>query len=207
VIQASKIFGERHTGTNAVRVFLKENFDLRPHDYTYLGWKHRLAPSVSEMEKFDLTKTLFVFTFRSPYTWIQAMHRLPYYFHCPEAHDRPLESFVKFQIEDYENSIAMWNQKNRSYLELSKKLSNSMLVKVEEFRNFPSVIAEKVNLLLGTDVQNLKHVSQYISGKGISNSDVDKNLSMENLPPSTLELINENLDFQVMNELGYNIEE
>lgn len=207
MINSVKIFGERHTGTNVLRIFLKEHFNLYPHEYSYLGWKHRLAPQESEIEKFDITNTLFAFTFRSPYTWIQAMHREPYYPQCRDILHRPLEEFVTFQIEDYENSITMWNQKNRSYIELSKKLTNSLLVKVEDFRNFPSVTVEKLNLLLGTDKQNINRIDTYVNGQGMRKGDVDKNLNMKPLPQSTLELINKHLDFQVMNELGYNIEE
>lgn len=207
MINSAKIFGERHTGTNVLKIFLRENFDLTPLDYRFLGWKHRLAPLETELEKFDLTNTLIAFTFRSPYTWIQAMHREPYYFHCPEANDRPLEEFVTFQIEDYENCIAMWNQKNRSYIELSKKLTNSLMVRVEDFRNFTSATVEKINLLLGTDKQNIGRIDTYVNGGGLLTKDVDKNLEMSKLPHSTLEIINKHLDFQVMDELGYSIEE
>tara|TARA_B100001121_G_scaffold256694_1_gene234647 strand:- start:53 stop:268 length:216 start_codon:yes stop_codon:yes gene_type:complete len=49
-INSFKIFGERHTGTNAVGLFLRENFNLGFKYYDYLGWKHRLAPKKSEIE-------------------------------------------------------------------------------------------------------------------------------------------------------------
>ena len=61
------------------------------------------------------------------------MHREPYYDHYPKIKDLSLEDFVKFSIEDYENCIAMWNQKNDSYFRMSEEVPNSIVVNVEDF--------------------------------------------------------------------------
>ena len=44
-----------------------------------------------------------------------------------------LENFIQFSIEDYENSIAMWNQKNDSYFRMSDEIPNSNIINVEDF--------------------------------------------------------------------------
>ena len=114
-IDSIKIFGERHTGTNALNLFIRENFDLTFKHYDFLGWKHRLAPKKSEWVKYDTANTLFIFLFRNPYSWLCSMYREPYYHHYLKINDRPFEEFLKFSIEDYENIICLWNQKNESY--------------------------------------------------------------------------------------------
>ena len=39
------------------------------------------------------------------------MHQEPYYDHYPKIKELSFDQFVQFSIEDYENAIAMWNQK------------------------------------------------------------------------------------------------
>ena len=70
---------------------------------------------------------------RNPYSWIKAMHKEPYYHHFPKIKDLSLERFIKFSIEDYENSIAMWNQKNDSYFRMSDEIPNSIIINIEDF--------------------------------------------------------------------------
>ena len=117
LVQSFKIFGERHTGTNALSSFIIENFNIKFLYYDYLGWKHRLAPNETEIQKFATQETIFLFTFRNPYSWLKAMHRDPYYYHYPKITELNFFEFVQFQIEDYENLIMLWNQKNSSYLD------------------------------------------------------------------------------------------
>ena len=119
-IDSVKIFGERHTGTNSLNLFLRENCELEFKYYEFLGWKHRLAPKKVEWMKHDTNNVLFIFLFRNPYTWLNSMYKEPYYHHYLKINDRSFEEFIKFSIEDYENSICLWNLKNNSYLRMSK---------------------------------------------------------------------------------------
>ena len=50
------------------------------------------------------------------------MHKEPYYEHYPKIKELSFEDFLKFSIEDYENSIAMWNKKNLSYQRMAKEV-------------------------------------------------------------------------------------
>ena len=70
---------------------------------------------------------------RNPYSWLPAMHKEPYYDHYPKIKDLSLENFVQFSIEDYENCITMWNQKNDSYFRMSEEVPNSIIINVEDF--------------------------------------------------------------------------
>ncbi len=134
MIKSFKIFGERHTGTNALSMFISENFNLQMRYYEYLGWKHRLAPNFQEFSKFSTSDTLFIYLVRNPYSWLQAMYREPYYNHYRRINELPFEEFLTFPFEDYENLISMWCKKNNSYLEMAKWVPNSLVIKVEDFR-------------------------------------------------------------------------
>ena len=204
MITAFKIFGERHTGTNVIQQFISLNFNLEAKYYEYLGWKHRLAPDDLELKKHNIDNTLFIFTFRSPYSWLKAMHREPYYSHFPGMTQLSFDEFITFQIEDYENSISMWNKKNKSYLELSRKVPKALIITLEEFRLNQSKIFQSLNSILETDIQEMKSITSYINGRGIlKERDIDENIFMDNLSPRNLDTINSLLDFNIMAELGY----
>ena len=83
MIDSIKVFGERHSGTNAIGYFAGQNFNLETKRHDFLGWKHRLAPEREEWSKFDVESCLFIFCLRNPYSWLQAMHKEPYYEHYP----------------------------------------------------------------------------------------------------------------------------
>ena len=130
MIDSIKVFGERHSGTNAIGYFAGKNFDLQFKHYNFLGWKHRLAPEQEEWSKFDVESCLFIFCLRNPYSWLQAMHKEPYYEHYPKIKELSFEDFLKFSIEDYENSIVMWNKKNLSYQRMAKEVPHAVIVNV-----------------------------------------------------------------------------
>jgi len=64
-IDSIKVFGERHSGTNAIGHFAGKNFNLKFQHYDFLGWKHRLA------SKKDITASLAV-----PYLDKKAIQRI-----------------------------------------------------------------------------------------------------------------------------------
>jgi len=198
-----KIFGERHTATNALSAFLTQNFSLPSLYYDYLGWKHRLAPKKEEWEKFNPAQTLFIFTIRNPYTWLKAMHREPYYYHQPQIVKLTFREFILHSVEDYENYIKMWNLKNLSYLRMSNEVPNALVVRMEDFLLEQQELHERV----GTLVQNneeFRPFDKYVSGYGV---DENKALShITELPPVpdlTYEIINAQLDKSLMETFGY----
>ena len=165
-IDSIKVFGERHSGTNAIGYFAGKNFNLKFQHYDFLGWKHRLAPKKDEWSKFEVQNCLFIFCMRNPYSWIQAMYREPYYDHFPKIKDLSLEGFVQFSIEDYENCIAMWNQKNDSYFRMSEEVPNSIIINVEDFhadqKKFHARMADALNK---QDLPLVK-MNDYVNGRG-----------------------------------------
>jgi hypothetical protein len=205
IVQSFKIFGERHTGTNALSSFIIENFNIKFLYYDYLGWKHRLAPKKNEIQKFATQETIFLFTFRNPYSWLKAMHRDPYYYHYPKITELNFFEFVQFQIEDYENLIMLWNQKNSSYLEMINKVPISMLVKVEDFHNDQQSYFNKISSKIGFN-GNFIPMDRYLNGRGqSSDKSVKESLSIPNLSREEIEVINRYLDKDLMKQLNYNL--
>ena len=205
IVQSFKIFGERHTGTNALSSFIIENFNIKFLYYDYLGWKHRLAPNETEIQKFATQETIFLFTFRNPYSWLKAMHRDPYYYHYPKITELNFFEFVQFQIEDYENLIMLWNQKNLSYLEMINKVPISMLVKVEDFHNDQQSYFDKISSKIEFN-GNFIPMERYLNGRGqSSDKSVTESLSIPSLSREEIKVINHYLDKDLMKELNYNL--
>ena len=205
IVQSFKIFGERHTGTNALSSFIIENFNIKFLYYDYLGWKHRLAPNETEIQKFATQETIFLFTFRNPYSWLKAMHRDPYYYHYPKITELNFFEFVQFQIEDYENLIMLWNQKNSSYLEMINKVPISMLVKVEDFHNDQQSYFNKISSKIEFN-GNFIPMDRYLNGRGqSSDKSITESLTIPSLSREEIEVINHYLDKDLMKELNYNL--
>ena len=203
-IDSVKIFGERHTGTNALSLFLRENFNLKFKYYEFLGWKHRLAPKKAEWIKHNTGNVLFIFLFRNPYTWLKSMYKEPYYHHYLKINDRSFEEYIRFPIEDYENSICLWNQKNDSYLRMSKEVSHSLNIRIEDFRLDQRKIHRLISKLIGLESAEFIELSGYINGRGIEkNKDVDTSLAIPELTNSEIKCINSYLSRSTMKKIGY----
>ena len=203
-IDSVKIFGERHTGTNALSLFLRENFNLKFKYYEFLGWKHRLAPKKAEWIKHNTGNVLFIFLFRNPYTWLKSMYKEPYYHHYLKINDRSFEEYIRFPIEDYENSICLWNQKNDSYLRMSKEVSHSLNIRIEDFRLDQRKIHRLISQLIGLESAEFIELSGYINGRGIEkNKDVDTSLAIPELTNSEIKCINSYLSRSTMKKIGY----
>ena len=132
------------------------------------------------------------------------MYREPYYHHYLKINDRPFEEFLKFSIEDYENAICMWNQKNESYLRMSKEVKHSLNIRIEDFQirsGKHSFINSKSNRSKFTDFIKL---SGYINGRGLEeNKSIDSSLAVPKLTKSEKNFINSFLSRSIMRKIGY----
>ena len=204
MIDSIKVFGERHSGTNAIGYFAGKNFNLQFKRYDFLGWKHRLAPERTEWSKFDIENCLFIFCLRNPYSWLQAMHKEPYYEHYPKIKELSFEDFLKFSIEDYENSIAMWNKKNLSYLRMAKEVPHSIIVNVEEFHSSQEKIHADLQQTLGKDNASFIPMNEYVNGRGWhDNKDIESSLTIPSFEKNITELIHASLSEEVMKQCNY----
>ena len=205
-INSIKVFGERHAGTNAIGYFAGKNFNLNFLHYDFLGWKHRLAPKKDEWSKFDVQNCLFIFCIRNPYSWIKAMHREPYYDHYPKIKDLSLEEFVQFSIEDYENCVEMWNQKNDSYFRMSYEVPNSIIVNVEDFHADQNTFHKNLADLLNSQDLPLIKMNDYVNGRGRhEKKDIASSLEVPELDKSVVKIINSFLSLETMKKCNYKL--
>ena len=205
-INSIKVFGERHTGTNAIGYFVGKNFNLKFLHYDFLGWKHRLAPKKDEWSKFDVQNCLFIFCIRNAYSWIQAMHREPYYDQYPKIKDLSLQEFVQFSIEDYENCIEMWNQKNDSYFRMSNEVPNSIIVNVEDFHADQNTFHKNLADLLNSQDLPLIKMNDYVNGRGRhEKKDIASSLEVPELDKSVVKIINSFLSLETMKKCNYKL--
>jgi len=205
-IDSIKVFGERHSGTNAIDYFSGKNFNLKFQHYDFLGWKHRLAPKKEEWSKFEVENCLFIFCIRNPYSWIQAMHREPYYDHYPKIKDLSLESFVQFSIEDYENCIVMWNQKNDSYLRMSEEVPNSIIINVEDFHADQKKLHGHMADVLNRQDLPLIQMNDYVNGRGWhEQKDIASSLRVPALERGVIKTINSFLSIETMKKCNYKL--
>ena len=204
MIDSIKVFGERHSGTNAIGYFAGQNFNLQTKRHDFLGWKHRLAPEREEWSKFDVESCLFIFCLRNPYSWLQAMHEEPYYEHYPKIKELSFEDFLKFSIEDYENSIAMWNKKNSSYHRMSKEVPNSIIINVEEFHSSQEKIHADLRQVLSADNSPVIPMNEYVNGRGRhTDKDIQSALAIPSFEQNITELIHASLSEEVMEQCNY----
>ena len=204
MIDSIKVFGERHSGTNAIGYFAGQNFNLQTKRHDFLGWKHRLAPEQEEWSKFDVESCLFIFCLRNPYSWLQAMHKEPYYEHYPKIKELSFEDFLKFSIEDYENSIAMWNKKNSSYQRMAKEVPNSIIINVEEFHSSQEKIHADLKQVLGIDNSPFIPMNEYVNGRGRhTDKDIQSALAIPSFKKNITELIHASLSEEVMEQCNY----
>jgi len=205
-IDSIKVFGERHSGTNAIGYFAGKNFNLKFQHYDFLGWKHRLAPKKEEWSIFEVENCLFIFCIRNPYSWIQAMHREPYYDHYPKIKDLSLESFVQFSIEDYENCIVMWNQKNDSYLRMSEEVPNSIIINVEDFHADQKKLHGHMADVLNRQDLPLIQMNDYVNGRGWhEQKDIASSLRVPALERGVIKTINSFLSIETMKKCNYKL--
>ena len=204
MIDSIKVFGERHSGTNAIGYFAGQNFNLQTKRHDFLGWKHRLAPEREEWSKFDVESCLFIFCLRNPYSWLQAMHKEPYYEHYPKIKELSFEDFLKFSIEDYENSIIMWNKKNLSYQRMAKEVPNSIIINVEEFHSAQEKIHADLKKVLGIDNSPFIPMNEYVNGRGRhTDKDIQSALAIPSFKKNITELIHASLSEEVMEQCNY----
>ncbi len=204
-IEQIKIFGERHTASNAAAGLIQQNFSQRLLDYGFLGWKHRLAPQQKEWRKRDLSQTLVVVTVRNPYSWLKAMHRDPYNQHMPMLQKLPFVFFLQHSIEDYENVLQMWNQKYHAYLRLLEEVPHGMVIKAEELAADQADIFAKLQIELGenTPQTDFKPFERYVNGFGEQKKDYQQVTELPQLNQQEQDIIKQSLNADLMKQLGY----
>ena len=113
---------------------------------------------------------------------------------------------IQSSIEDYENCIAMWNQKNDSYIRMSKEVPNSIIINVEDFHiNQSEFHASIANLLNKKDLP-LIEMNDYVNGRGQhEQKDITSSLQVPTLDKELIERINSSLSEETMKKCKYKL--
>ena len=133
------------------------------------------------------------------------MHHEPYYSHYRRITELEFINFVQFQIEDYENVITLWNEKNRSYLEMKELLPYALAIRIEDFHSDQFHIFNQVSEKVQFNGKFIP-VHSYVGGRGYTEEkDVSKSLKLPHLSKLEIETINHYLDKDLMERLNYNL--
>ena len=134
------------------------------------------------------------------------MHREPYYDHYPKIKDLSLDNFIQFSIEDYENCIAMWNQKNDSYFRMSEEVPNSITINVEDFHADQHKFHACIGDLLNRQDLPLVKMNDYVNGRGRhEQKDIASSLQIPLLEKSLIKMINSFLSTEIMKKCNYEL--
>lgn len=142
-------FGERHSGTNFLEVFLHQNLKLKENNLRFKHWF-----DVEFVLEKNTSDTLFFFIVRDPYNWTYAMKKKPYHF-WQEHQNLGWKNFLTTQWwsvtnsqlggceimqdrnwmtgERYENILKMRTGKLYLVNFLTKVLKNTYVFKFEDF--------------------------------------------------------------------------
>ena len=133
------------------------------------------------------------------------MHHAPYYSHYRRITELEFINFVQFQIEDYENVITLWNEKNRSYLEMKELLPYALAIRIEDFHSDQFHVFNQVSEEIQFNGKFMP-IHSYVGGSGYTEEkDVSKSLKLPHLSKLEIETINDYLDKDLMERLNYNL--
>lgn len=122
-----------------------------------LGWKHARVKPWSQLEKYPLARAdlAFLTLTKNPYSWLLSLHRRPY--HQYYRGQKPdFETFLQqpWRTVRRDNAapildspIALWNIKNRSYLQLDPK--RTLHLTTEAVIENPEEIIARISSRLG----------------------------------------------------------
>ncbi|WP_420421364.1 hypothetical protein [Simkania sp.] len=226
------VVGERCSGTNYVSKLLLRNFPTLVPTLEF-GHKHFLWWFDSPYDKEKLSRVgynskhitlkdsgdcLFVFVIRNPYDWLRSFYQSPHHVHGDlleqgfvhfinhlwKSQDifryQLLEDLNPFTNLPFKNILDLRNFKNRNYLKLGKLVKNFTVVRYETVAENPQKFIENV-----AAQYNLKSTTDFVpifsyKGEGTKNF---KKKKYRTLNHETLSYINNELDWELEHQLGY----
>ena len=116
------------------------------------------------------------------------------------------ENFIQFSIEDYENCIAMWNQKNDSYFRMSDEIPNSIIINVEDFNADQRKFHTNLTDILNRSDMPLIKMNDYVNGRGRhEQEDITSSLMIPKLDKNLVRIINSSLSEETMKKCNYEL--
>lgn len=182
-----------------------------------LGWKHKLIipQSIEEMKQYKNSLYVIILT-RNPYSWLLSLHQNPY---GPQSIHASFEQFLTEPFktlkrenhpEPFENPIMLWNEKNKSYIQIKNCLP-SIIVKFEDLLLDPESV---VDFISGQFKIKRKDVDFKNKTESTKEKDKDfhyyqnyylKEIWKEKLDKNSINVINHYLDENLLNYFDYKI--
>lgn len=203
-IDQIKIFGERHTATNALTKFINLNFSVSCRGYDMLGWKHRRAPLRSEWAKKRYLNTLFIFTVREPKAWLRAMGKQTWNPQQPETNNLSFSQLLTYPFEDYESIIHMWNEKYSSYIKMANEVPYAIFIRKEDFSADQQAVYNQLSNYLPS-INGFKPLNTYVNGSGTQNNQNHKKQDKDypSFNQQDLNVVDAYLDKKIAHYFGY----
>ena len=182
-----------------------------------LGWKHALVPHPDRLRRYDLCQNgiHFATLTKNPYSWLLSLFRRPYHLHRDS--DYTFTSFIRNPWPtvarectdgEFGSPVELWNEKNRSYLELQREFPTVNL-RYEDLLGNPERLIEWLRDELGlrTISDEFTNVDRSTKGDGKSFEQYQSYYLEEQwrdeLSMRAIELINERLDESLLDAYGY----
>jgi len=222
MIKYINLVGERRSGTQWLNSLLLSNFKIE-HGCKF-GWKHWFFNEPWQTKQFEsnnMDEVLFVVLFKNPYSWLDSMH-----IGAPHAFDHQglnWNEFITKEWASYEkiNGITeMMFERNQQTGERFKNILELRNAKNTHFKRELPTKATNVHfinyekLLENPEKEILNIVDNYdIPFNGFINSDYNTCFTkkdyflnqqyFDNIPKDIINIINDGLDWDIENEIGY----
>jgi hypothetical protein len=205
-IEKFVIYGERHSGTNFLEKCIKDQFAIDKTEF--YDNKHFFGWSKPEVITYKGRHTLFIGIVRNPYDWISAMISLPH--HVEYTRILNIDKFLLdewYSIDYHDKEIL----EDRNYTN-RKRYKN-----IFEMRKYKYLFLSQImpliarNYVLLSYDSFLKNHNNYLNiignrfdlkTKGIP-PEVDKDKKPYNINNHILDIINNNIDWDIEASLGF----
>lgn len=181
----------------------------------YLGWKHELITPqrIQEIEAYK-NPVHFIALIKNPYSWLLSLYRNPY---GPSEINTSFEQFLTEPFktlkrenhpEPFENPIILWNEKNKSYMQLKNDLP-AITIKYEDILLNPKSAIDSIarQFHLKKRFDDFKNITESTKEKTKDFSYYKnyylKEIWKEKLNKKSIEIINKYLDEDLLNYFGY----
>jgi hypothetical protein len=218
-----KIYGERNTGTNYVQRLFQTNFELEYWRSGVLGWKHGFAPA-DRIKKGNYDHVLFLIVCKNPYSWLLSMHKNPH--HAMHLQRLTFENFCnsewqsfydgpgrkKIKDEHFSNIFELRRMKAVSHAQVLQCTSHAIVLNYEELLNSAEEVVENIANRFDLPKSNsfFSEINKYYTGQHKKYGEVFNRqryyLGEEwknKFSQQQLSIVNDHLDFEIENKLGY----
>lgn len=220
------IKGERCTGTNYLYSLIENNFKSVKLTED-LGWKHSYT-NIFNDRLYHQNEYLVIFCFRNAIDWIGSMYYHQWHFNKSKYSD--ISSFIKlepqqiiqglticdnqfspetelywecnpFTLEKPKNICELRNWKNKNFINSKNILKNVMYVNYEKMCANPKSIINEINDKYVNET--LGEFIDILHYKGIKENGTYKPKKYDPIPKEDYQFIENNLNWDLENKLGY----